>query len=60
MVAVFRSLFYKFSDMCMCDYKQIGKFMYNIIMSEVKVSNVIARKPVVPEISDTADSTHVR
>jgi len=44
----------------MCDCKQIGKFLYSIIMSEVKVGNVSARKSVPADTSDGTDSTFVR
>jgi len=46
--------------MYVCNWKQIGKFLYSIIMSEVKVGNVSARKSVQTEISDAADNTFVR
>jgi len=44
--------------MCVCE--QIGKFLYSIIMSEVKVSNTGARKSVPTEISDSADNVSIR
>lgn len=40
-----------------CDCKQIGKFLYSIIMSEVKVGNIIAKKSVPTETSDAVDSS---
>ena len=53
-------MLYEFLGVLMCDCKQIGKFLYSIIMSEVKVGNVSARKPVQTEINDEADNTFVR
>jgi len=45
---------------CLCDCKQIGKFLYSVIMSEVKVDNVSAKKCIKAENDDTADGTFVR
>ena len=44
-------------DVCTCDCKQIGKFLYSIIMSEVKVGNVGAKKT---DVSDAVDNAIVR
>jgi len=44
-----------FGYVCVCDCKQIGKFLYRIIMSEVKVSNVSAKKSTQTETTESSN-----